>query len=183
MAPTRPTPRNLALKLTLALALLPAIGLAACGSQPPRLQVRDVAITDQTEQGVVVTFRVDAENRNPDPLPLRNVRYGLSLDGKQVFTGTRAAETTLRRYGVQEVLLPVAIAVGPGAPLETQPTGSVKYAFWASAEYEEPGTIAEVLFDNDVRVPTASFSERGTLNFDNAAKGTTIQPQPESTPQ
>lgn len=143
-----------------------AAALGACsGAQSPHFEVRDVAVTEQTDQGVVVTFRIAAENRNAEPLPLRNVRYGLSLDGKRVFEGERSAETTLRRYGTQEFLLPVAFPVGEGTDIAATPIGQMPYSFDATVEYVLPGTIAEALFDTGLRIPTASFGERGQLDF------------------
>ena len=152
--------RSLAVLLSAA-----ALVLGACSTKAPRFEVTSVAVTDQTEEGVVVTFRVAAENRNPEPLPLHTVRYALSLDGREVFRGERSAETTLRRFGTQEFLLPVSIGVGEGRTLSEQPGGQIPYSFSASVEYQTPGTIAEALFDSRIRIPTESFSERGKLDF------------------
>lgn len=154
-----------------ALLALAAVLPACSGAKAPRFEVRDVAVTEQTDQGVVVTFRVAAENRNPEPLPLRNVRYGLSLDGRRVFTGERSAETTLRRFGTQEFLLPVSIPFDEATGLAAAPVGQMPYAFDATIEYELPGTIAEALFDTGLRVPTESFGERGQLDFTGAPTG------------
>lgn len=139
--------------------------LTGCGATPPKFQVKDVAVTEQSEEAVVVMFRLEAENRNADPLPLRNVDYSLALQGRLVFRGKRSAEATLRRYGTQEVLLPVSIPIGPDEVLAEPPSGQMPYTFAASFEYELPGTIAEALFDSGVRIPTAGVSESGRLDF------------------
>ncbi|MBL8746854.1 MAG: LEA type 2 family protein [Phycisphaerae bacterium] len=140
--------------------------LVGCQSQPaPTLEVTQVAITEQTAQGMVVTFRVRADNRGDEALPLRTVRYSISLDGRPAFSGERNAESTVRRHGSQEFLLPVALTLGEGKDLPAVPSGQVSYSLSGSVEYEVPGSIAEVLFDTGIRRPSASFSESGRLDF------------------
>lgn len=140
--------------------------LGACQSHPaPRFDVADVAITEQTAEGMVVTFLVRAENRGDEALPLRTVRYALSVNGRQAFSGQRNAEATVRRQGSQEFRLPVALTLGERGDLPAAPTGQVPYALSGTVEYELPGSIAEVLFDSGIRRPTASFSETGQLDF------------------
>lgn len=142
------------------------LALVGCQSQPaPSFEVAGVAITEQTAEGMVVTFRVRADNRGEEALPLRTVHYSISLDGRPAFSGQRAAEATVRRYGSQEFLLPVALTLGEGRDLPALPTGQVPYALNGTVEYEVPGSIAELLFDTGIRRPSASFSESGNLDF------------------
>ncbi len=151
---------------------VPGLMLTACQSQPaPRLEVSSVGVTDQGAEGMVVTFRVRAENRGDEPLPLRTVRYSLSVNGRPAFTGERQAEATVRRQGTQEFLLPVALSLGEGHDLPALPTGDVPYSITGNIEYELPGSIAEVLFDTGIRRPTASFGESGTLDFSQVGPG------------
>ncbi len=146
--------------------------LVGCQSQPaPRLEVTDVAITEQTEGGLVVTFRVRADNRGDEAMPLRTVHYSMSVDGRQAFSGQRIAEATVRRHGSQEFVLPVALTLGEGKDLPAAPTGQVPYVLSGTVEYEVRGSIAEVLFDTGIRRPTASFSESGRLDFSEVGPG------------
>jgi hypothetical protein len=147
----------------LAAALLSAGG---CGwSAAPRIEVRDVAIVEQSEEAVVLAFRLRAENRGAEPLPLRTVNYRVSAGGREVFRGTRSAEVTAPRYGSQEFTVPVALTIGPGGDLPDGPAGLVPYALSGSVEYLLPGTIAEVLFDSGLRRPRAGFNDAGRLDF------------------
>ncbi|MDX2116450.1 MAG: LEA type 2 family protein [Planctomycetota bacterium] len=147
--------------------LLPLLcSLASCGGYTaPNLVVEDAAVTEQTAEGVVVTFRVRAENRNAEPLPMRTVRYSFSMGGSNSFTGTRSAEATIPRFGTQTITLPVALKLGEGGDLAQIPDQPVAYTLAGNVEYELPGSIAEVLFDTGIRVPTAAFAERGELDF------------------
>ena len=142
--------------------------LVGCQSQPaPSFEVTNVAITEQSPApgGMVVTFRVKADNRGEEALPLRTVHYSFSLDGRPVFSGRRAAEATIRRYGSQEFLLPVALTLGEGGDLPSAPSGKMPYSLTGTVEYEVPGSIAEVLFDTGIRRPSATFGESGVLDF------------------
>lgn len=145
--------------------------LASCASyRAPDLEVVDAAVAEVSDEGVVVAFRVRAANRNDTALPLRTVRYAMSVEGRPAFTGRRAAEATIRPFGTQEFVLPVALSIGPGADLASAPSAPLAYSLSGSVEFELPGSIAEVLFDTGIRRPTASFAERGTLDFAESAR-------------
>lgn len=132
------------------------------GVREPTFRVAGVGITQETERATVLTFRVVGENTNSEPLPLRDVRYSLVLDGERVFSGHRSAETTLNRFGTQTVDLPATVlAEGAGFSLN----GEVSYTLSGEVVYEVPGTIAEVLFDAQIRRPTARFVQSGRLDF------------------
>lgn len=150
---TRAIPRTAALPL---LALAAAMG--GCWSTPaPTFTVTGVSPGDATGDGVLMMVQLEAESTAEDALPLREINYRVSLDGREVFRGARSPEATIRRFGTQTLRLPVvfpaAVAVGPAPRYEI--SGTVKYA--------EPGTIAEVLLDLGVRTPSVSFSGAGTV--------------------
>jgi hypothetical protein len=140
--------------------------LGGCTSyRPPSLSVAGVAVTERTEAGVVLEFTLNATNVNSVALPLREMRYSLELDGREVFRGYRSPEATLRRYGQQHLKVPAAIALEPG---QAPPSGAVKYTLEGTLTYLVPGEFAQVLFDADVRRPKVRFSQKGTLDMGDA---------------
>jgi hypothetical protein len=110
---------------------------------------------DSTPDGSLLIVELEAQSTAEDQLPLTEVRYTVSRDGKQVFSGFRSPQATLRRFGTQRLLLPAVVPGGIG-------TGGV-YEVEGTMTYVEPGTIAGVLFDFGVRTPTVDFSGTGTL--------------------
>ncbi len=146
----------------LPLILLPVLALTACSAyDAPRIDVASARISQETPQGVVIDFTLDATNTNEVDLPLERVRYALRLNGQRVFEGTRSAEATVRRLGTQQFMLPAAINL---AEFE-MPEGDVEYELTGTVVYVTPGEIAQLLFDAGVRKPKSSFRERGTLDF------------------
>lgn len=148
----------------------------------PRLVVRGVSVTERTDEGMVLSFVVEGENRGGAELPLREVDYALWLDGREVFRGQRSAEATLSRYAARSITLPVAIAITEDHPA---PTGAVAYRFSGRVVYEVPGAFAETLFENRVRRPSAGFFEAGTLTiadpgFTGPAAPSAAEPEPAS---
>lgn len=150
--------------------MLAILGIATgvCGGcswyHAPELDVKDVTVAQETSQGMVLSFGLNATNENEVALPLKIVRYSLSLEGDRVFSGQRAAEATLRRKGTQRLLLPAAVGwedVG-GA----RPTGDVRYRLSGEMSYVTPGQLAELLFDTGVRRPSVRFSEEGVIAFE-----------------
>jgi len=144
------------------------IGLIACiaamltgcsGTQAPTFKVLEATIKDRTPQGAVLLFVLEADNPNGDALPLRDVSYTVSLNGKQIFSGTRSAEVVLRRFGRQQFTLPAAYAL---AADQLAPDGAA-YAISGSLVYIAPGALAETLFDQEIIRPSADFSGEGTL--------------------
>lgn len=147
------------LRRTLALALLAL--LAGCSYSAPKLSVSGARITDRSDQGVVVSFTVDALNANPVEFPLREVHYTLTLDGKPVFFGVRSPEASLRRLGTQQFSFPAVIPLAPGQAL----TGEHPYLIDGTLDYTAPGELAQTLFDTGVRRPSVSFHQSGTIDL------------------
>lgn len=152
--------------LTAVLLAWPVV-LVGCLSdpKPPTFKVVDARVTERSAQGVVVTFDIEGVNANKDVLPLDDVTYSLSLDGKQVFSGVRNAQASLPPEGSQRfsVPVPMAVAEGSGAP-----TGREAYRIGGSVVYKIPGSLAEVFFDSGLRRPSVGFGESGTLDFSGA---------------
>ncbi len=142
--------------------------LAACSSagapafRSPEPVAAAAKVTERSGEGIVVEFTLVAENRGPEPLPLRTVSYALDIDGRRVFRGVRSAEATVRRYGRQVLTLPAVIPIAPGEPA---PTGVRAYALRGEVTYVTPGALAEVLFDAELRQPTTSFRMDGTIDL------------------
>jgi hypothetical protein len=134
--------------------------LGGCTSYaPPALSVEGASVTERTPDGTAVAFALSAENSNDVALPLRTVEYTVTLDGREAFTGTRSAEATLRRKGVQRIVLPAVVtgAMELGGPTRYRLSGRVFYV--------TPGQLAEVLFDAGVRTPSAEFAFEGEVDL------------------
>lgn len=152
--------------------------LVGCGATPPIFKVADVGVTAESEQATVVTFILEGENPNDQPLPLRDVSYSLSLDGKHVFSGRRTAEATLPASGLQRVRIPVVVP----ADQRVAPGTTAPYHLSATVEYVEPGSLAEAFFDSGIRVPSVGFSESGTLEFPATSSAPAKEPAPATEP-
>jgi hypothetical protein len=139
------------------LAAAAAVGAGCSPYSAPGLKVTSVAIKDQTPAGTVLDFSIEASNRNEVELPLREVRYTLHLDGKEVFRGVRSPEASLRRLGVQTIHIPAVVPEG-------QSTGpGTRFVLEGQLGYTTPGSLAQVLFDIKVRRPKVGFREEGQL--------------------
>ncbi|MGP1308650.1 MAG: LEA type 2 family protein [Phycisphaerales bacterium] len=156
-------PRTL-LALSLLASLAPLVGCG--GFSAPKIRVVDARVLEQTEHGVSVDFVLEGQNDNSEEIPLQVVRYSLSIDGERVFTGERMAEATLRRFGTQTFVLPVA-AEWEDLPND-RPEGDLsvrtrRYRLAGTLQYIAPGALAEVFFDTGVRRPSVRFVSEGEL--------------------
>lgn len=156
--PTAVSRVSVVLLSVLAAALLPA----CAATTAPRFEFAGATLAERTAEGVAVSITLDAYNDNDIALPLRDIDYTVEIDGRTVFRGTRSAEATLRRRGVQQIRLPAVIALAPG---EQGPTGETDLRLVGRVTYVTPGKLAEVLFDSGVRVPTASVVAEGTVDL------------------
>jgi hypothetical protein len=137
--------------------------LVGCSAYaPPRLVVVGTRVASSSPDGIVLEFTFEATNTNEVELPLREARYKVSLDGKEVFSGVRSPEATLRRLGSQQIVIPAAVALSEGRP---HPTGIARYRVAGELGYTTPGEIAQVLFDTGVRRPVVSFSHDGQIEL------------------
>ncbi len=146
-----------------ALALVPLFLLAACSTGPaPRVGEPTASVGERTDAGVVIHFSIPCENPSSEGLPLREVRYTVSIDGRPVFRGLRSAEATVRRFGSQRISLPAVIAAEPGQSL---PTGTSTFRIDAEMLYVRPGILSQALFDAEIVQPSVEFSGTGSIDF------------------
>lgn len=130
--------------------------LVGCsGTQAPSFSVLGGSVKERGPEATVVEFIIDADNANPDALPLQEVEYTVSRNGVVVFSGKRSAEAIIRRYGKQQFLLPAAFASAESPEGEYRISGTVTYI--------APGALAETLFDQDIVRPSAEFSGTATV--------------------
>jgi hypothetical protein len=143
------------------MVLAGAAVLAGCsGARPPGLLVQSAELTERTDAGMVITFTMLADNQNPDPLPLRDATYTVSLGGQRVFSGTRSAQATVSRFGTQTFTLPASVPAALASSASQEPfviSGSIKYLV--------PGALAETLFDIHVIRPSTDFGGRGLVDL------------------
>ncbi len=133
-----------------------AAGVSGCaGFEEPRVTLAEVSVRERGAQASVVWLTLEAENPNEDSLPLREVSYEVTADGRAVFRATRSPESTLRRFGTQRVTVPAVLPAGV-APSRVGVRGSLVYT--------APGQIAEILFDAGLRRPTVVFEGEGALS-------------------
>jgi len=138
--------------------------------------VVDARVTSETQEGAVLSFVIEASNRNDKELPLGRAKYSVWVDGKKVFSGTRDAQAGIRRHGSQRFELPTPILAAdlPSAPATVRISGRVTYA-----EFEQ---IARVLHDIGVRNPKVSFRDERTIDLspvepELAEPGEGVQPE------
>lgn len=144
--------------------LLVLAALGGCSSySAPRLAVTNAQVAGVTDDGVVLEFTLDATNANEVEIPLREVEYSVTLDGREVFRGVRSPEATLRRYGTQRIILPAAI---PAGSWEALAGGVAAFRIDGTLGYTTPGEIAQVLFDTGVRRPSVGFSQVAQVNLE-----------------
>jgi LEA14-like dessication related protein len=144
------------------IALMPLmIVLGGCSKAiPPSFEAVSVKEIERSDERSVIAFTIRATNPNADPIPLRAVRYRVSIDGDTVFEGVRSPETTLHKYADSEFSLPAVI---PMSYLQ----GSIDYELLGSVEYIPPGRLSEVLFDAEIKVPEAPLEISGNINTGN----------------
>lgn len=138
-----------------------ALVAGGCAGHPaPVLSVQDIALTERSMDAAILTITVSASNPGEEALPLRRVNYTLWLDGKRAASVERTALYTLSGGGEAELSLPASID-----PALLSASEGTRYRVSGSVVYELPGAIAEMLFDNNLRRPSASFSASGTLTL------------------
>lgn len=140
--------------------------VTGCGSyDSPKFRVVSVSETDRSDEAVVLSFGIEAINRNDEALPLERAEYSLTLDGVEVFEGTRIARVTAPRFGEQVLHLPAVVPASLVPVGRFEGSEAMRYGLRGSVEYQTPGRFSEFLFDLNVRRPKARLDLGGTLEL------------------
>ncbi|GAB4107974.1 MAG: hypothetical protein Kow00105_13000 [Phycisphaeraceae bacterium] len=135
-----------------------ALTLVGCSSNLKQViaNVDAVRIDSTSDEGVRVLVTVTAENPNEVALPIVRAEYKVALNGAQPFEFTDLPKATLPALGTQTLTFPAAFALNGKHEQHT-------YQVEGRLIYEPPGEIRKLLTEYGVPLPSASFSDEGTL--------------------
>lgn len=153
------TARALNLLLLPLLAIL-TFGLGACssGHAPPKFRVVEARVEEisPTQPGAsVVAFYLEGINESREPVPLRDIRFTATVQGKTVDV-RRASEATLGRYSVRRIRIPAAFDGQTFSPGDSFTVSGV-------VRYVAQGAFARTLYDAGWVDHSVGFSGNGTL--------------------
>lgn len=141
-------------RIAMLLAMVLCVGCSSV--QRPTARVEQVAVTEQTPQGLRVEFTVALENPGDTPLPIRETRYSIELgESAKPFTFTDKTVATIPANGVQTLTFPAAFADGDASGRPYHLTGAVVY--------EPPGEFRRLLTESRIPLPFVEFSATGNL--------------------
>ena len=145
---------------------LSALLLCGCsGYRAPTIQLTSVTMTEESEEATALTFKLELQNPNPEPIELREFHYRLSMNGREVYVGRRAASTTLHSHALQTIELPAVVRYEKLGWTQRDRPQSLSYALKGTLLYETPGELAEILLDIGVRRPKVTFAKVGRLDL------------------
>ncbi len=149
--------RNTRCIVTTALATVGT--LTGCSNyQPPRFEAMGVREIERGPDHTVVSFTIQATNPNREPMPLGQTTYSVWIGGQELFSGVQSPEATVHTYATHLFELP---AVLPASALSG--AGELPYEIRGKVIYQQPGALADVLFDAQLVVPEANLDLAGTV--------------------
>ena len=142
--------------------VLLAFGLSSCASLPenlvstPQVSLTNVEVVGLGFKGQTFLLSFDVSNPNPFPLPIRNVRYGVKLDGQRFASGETPCEFTVPANGDSSFAISVDLNLLQTAP---QLLSIVRDGTRRDITYELDGQFAvDIPF-----TPAISYHDRGTI--------------------
>lgn len=149
---------QVALAGTFVLAL--AAFLGGCAHRPQVLVV-DERLGEASAEAQRVEFVLELTNPADVPIELREVSYRLRVDGRDVYSGRRAAQATLPAGGSVQVVMPAVLSLTEH-PRENSPE---RYLLSGSLSYIRPGAIARMLRDVGMPRPRVGFAHEGQATW------------------
>ncbi len=141
------------------LLLLP-VWLSSCStplSKPllePKVQVRDLEITDAALGGIDAIVTLDIDNPNDVRLSARGLSYELLVSGNQLVTGQDDQSISVPAYGSETIELPVRLSYF--GLIETLP----EVLRTGKADYTVKGNIKTSIFNHAI-----PFSKKGDFKL------------------
>jgi LEA14-like dessication related protein len=136
------------------MALL-AVCLSACATvseglvDSPNVNLRNVQVVGLGFKSQTFLLSFDIANPNPFPLPIRNVGYGVRLDGQRFASGETASEFTVPANGNTSFAISVDLDLLQTAP---QLLSIVRGGTGGDVRYELEGRFAlDIPFTPEVR--------------------------------
>ena len=138
--------------------------LGGCsGYRDPSIALSESKLADVSDEAVALKFTLDLHNPNTEPLKLLQFKYDVDIDGKRVYSGTRAAEATLASASARRIDIPAIVRLGDVGWNRQALPAHVQYSVSGRLEYVTPGDIAQMLLDTGVRKPKVSFFGAGEV--------------------
>ena len=143
--------------------------LSACASIPdklvsaPRVELRSVQVIGLGFKSQTFLMSFDVANPNPFPLPVRNVGYGVKLNGQHFASGETASEFTVPAGGDTQFAISVDLNLLQTAP---QLLSIVRAGVHQDIRYELEGRLA---IDIPL-IPSLQYRNSGTIRFYSRAK-------------
>lgn len=125
--------------------------LAGCAS--PGIEVKSVAIEDQSADSVKLGVDVDLTNPADESMRLLRWDYTFSANGER-YSGTWEALTTLAPNSTTTRRVPVVLPAGP--------IGQGPWSISGSLSYRSPSRLAEIFYDLGVWRPSTGFGGAGS---------------------
>lgn len=150
-------------KAPLTLVLL-ALMLSACASLPqnlvssPNVELSDVQVLGLGFKSQTFLLSFDVANPNSFPLPIRNVGYGIRLDGLRFASGETTSDFTVPAGGDAQFAISVELNLLQTAP---QLLAVVREGVRGDIPYELEGRL-----DVDIPLaPTLKYKSNGTIRL------------------
>jgi LEA14-like dessication related protein len=142
--------------------------LSACASIPeslissPRVKLSDVQVVGLGFKNQTFLLSFDVANPNPFPLPVRNVAYGVRLDGQRFASGETASEFTIPADGNATFAISVNLNILQTAP---QLLSIVRDGARRDISYELVGRLGV-----DIPLtPPLKYNTSGTIRLNSAS--------------
>ena len=142
--------------------------LSACASIPeslissPRVKLSDVQVVGLGFKSQTFLLSFEVANPNPFPLPVRNVAYGVRLDGQRFASGETASEFTIPAEGNATFAISVNLNLLQTAP---QMLSIVRDGARRDIRYELVGQLGV-----DIPLtPPLKYNTSGTIRLNSAS--------------
>ena len=130
--------------------------LGGCEASPA-VDVADVRIVDQTEQGGRVLLELDVSNPNDFPLPMPTANYTVTIEGAGTFTFDGVVPLAVMPMQASQTLtLPAAYSTAT-------PLVGRSYRAYGHVTYDPPGEFRAFLKESGFPLPNVDFDKTGVV--------------------